>query len=721
MAALSLIPWLALAVIRPSWRPASRMAPAFALSVAIFAISTATSRQPRLSIEMFAFAFLLVEIYLLLVTLMRRPALRLHFQRLALVLCVVVCIAYLVEVLQAWLTWWGLVGHLAIPPLRPGYIGLFMGPNPIASIVLLFGAFGLAAAGTGGQASRVGAIAIAILVLGTTFITGSRGAWLGTAIGALAVLVAWLLAAADHRVRVRALARTRAAVVALVAGVPLVVGGGLLVVLSGRLNLDDLDYRAGFARASIQMFQSSPLTGVGPGTWGMLRASYTIPTDPDLYIPHAHSIYFQTLAEFGLLGVIGAAAVVAGLGLLMARAIRSPDAARRRVAYATLFGVVVMAGQQFADMLMNVPAVLLALALPIAWLDAASFGPMHDRPVGATERWAKWRGAVPLGTAILTLAIIVGLVRIEAAAGVATRAVEAANTGDWPAAATLAGEAVADDPDVNVYRFELGIGLANAGRYQLAQQELETSAAVDDYRYAWLDLAAVRWRLADPSGARDALARAERLGLQRTPLAVAAGWLHQQLGDEQLAIADYAIAIGQVPTLANDPFWDSTSGPPGGLGPILDLVQRRMGPFTMLQVHLVLRQFGLAQRDVAILRPSDPDIYSRLIPAWQGDAPAWVALQAVAASRPRDPGPASWCRLVASYLGDEALAQNFESRISIANFPDDGAPAVAHLVFDSAQSLPSSIVDGYGTLYRRLVPTAQVVGFLPQLILGDRP
>ncbi len=40
--------------------------------------------------------------------------------------------------------------------------------------------------------------------------------------------------------------------------------------------------------------------------------------------------------------------------------------------YAALFGVVLLAGQQYADMLMNVPAVLLAIALPIAWLDAMS-------------------------------------------------------------------------------------------------------------------------------------------------------------------------------------------------------------------------------------------------------------------------------------------------------------------------------------------------------------
>ncbi len=60
----------------------------------------------------------------------------------------------------------------------------------------------------------------------------------------------------------------------------------------------------------------------------------------------------------------------------------------------------------------------------------------------------------------------------------------------------------------------------------------------------------------------------------------------------------------------------------------------------MLQIHLVLGQFDLAASEVAALTASDPDLYPLLIPAWQGDTAAWTALQAEAARRPLDPGPA---------------------------------------------------------------------------------
>lgn len=721
MASVALVPWLAVAVVRPSWRPSSRLAPAIVVCLGIFAVSTLTSRVPRLSAEMLGYALLLIELYLLLVALMRRPALRLHFQRLALIMSVLVCALYLVEVFRAWLVWWDLVGHLAIPPLRPGYLGLFLSPNPIATVVLTLGAFGLAASGIGGRAGRVVTVAVAILALVVTFITGSRGAWLGAGLGVIAVFSAALLAHPENRRRAGAVLRSRFAVIALVVGIPLVTAAGVLAALSGRLSLDDGGFRAGFARASAQMFEASPLTGVGPGTWGVLRASNTIPTDPDLYIPHAHSVYVQTLAEFGLGGVVAGIAILAALGVLSAGAIRSEDPSRRRVGYATLFGVVLLAGQQFADVLMNVPAVLLALALPIAWLDAAAQPSATERPADGQHRSTRWGPAIPLGAAIATCVIIVGLARIEAVAGIASQGVQAANADAWAEATRLAGEAVAGDPDLNVYRFQLGVSVANAGDLQLAERSLHASATADDYRYAWLNLAAVRWKLGDPSGAREALARAERLGLQRTALAIAAGWLRQQLGDEQAATEDYATAVGQMPTLADDPFWTSPSGPRGGLTTILQAVQQRASPTTMLQIHLILGQLDLARQDVAALSPSDPDMYRLLIPAWEGDAEAWNALQAEAASRPLDPAPASWCRLIATYMGDEPLARKYRTWLVIATFPDSGLPIVGRLVFDSAKALPTYILDGYGTLYRRQVPSVQVVDLLPQVVLQDLP
>ena len=391
---------------------------------------------------------------------------------------------------------------------------------------------------------------------------------------------------------------------------------------------------------------------------------------------------------------------------------------RRRVAYASLFTVVLLAVQQAADVLVNVPALLLAMALPIAWLDAAalpSARPREDET--ARARWPM--GLVPLVMAVVTFGVFVGLARIESIAVTASQAVSAADGGNWTEAARLDGEAVEADPDVGAYQFQLGVSAANAGDLAAAERALAKSAAADDYAYAWLNLAAVRWRLDDPVGARDALDRAERLGLQRTPVAIAAGWLRQQLGDEQRAIEDYATAVAADPTLADDPFWASASGPPGGMAAILPIVEQRAAPGSTLQLNLVLGRYDRARVDAATLSASDPEFYSLVVPAWQGDPEAWAALQAGAASRPRDSTWVPWARLVASHLGDDEAVARYGRWIYVVG---SGSPVVARIALGSAEpTLTMGILDSYGSLYRRPVLTAQVVGLLPQVVLRDHP
>lgn len=719
MAAMALIPWLVVAAFRPGWWPSSRLTPVIMVCLAVFAVSTVTSRVPRLSAEMLGYAVLLAELYLLLVALLRRPALRIHLERLSLTMCVVVCVLYLAQAFQAWLVWWDQVGRVTIPPLRPGYLGLSLGaPIPIATLVLLLGAFGLATSQLRGRKNRVVMVVVAALVGATVLITASRGAWIGAAAGLALTFIAAVLARPATRATVLRQLRSRWAAAAIVVAVPILAIGTALAGLSGRLTLEDGGYRAGFAAASLRMFGASPVTGTGPGTWQVLRAANSDATSPDLYIPHAHNVYLQTLAELGLLGLVASGVFLGAVTVLILRAIRSEDEGRRRVAYAALFAVVLLAVQQVGDVLMNVPALLFAMALPVAWLDATSLPAPVERPEQEADRWSPSRRVVPLIAAALTCLILVGLARMEGVTDTAGRGVEAANEGNWAEAASLSRESAADDPDLAVYHFQLGVSAANAGDLSLAESSLARSATADDYTYAWLNLAAVRWKLGDLSGAKEALGRAERLGLQRVPVAVAAGWLHQQLGDT--AIANYANAISQNPTLAADPFWSSPSGPPGGLAAILDAVDQGASPGTRFQIDLILGRLDLARAELPGLRDSDPELYGLIIPAWGGDQTAWMALQAEAARRPLDATGVHWARFVASHRGDEDAVQRYGTWLSILSQSDSGLPVVARIVLGSAQPLPPYVLDRYGSLYRRRVPFAQVVSLLPQVVLQDR-
>ncbi|MDA8201719.1 MAG: O-antigen ligase family protein [Chloroflexi bacterium] len=752
-AASALIIWLVMGAWRPGWLPSSSLLAAISAALAVFTVASVTSRVPRLSLEMLGYAVLLAGLYLLLVTLMRRARIRKHFQALALVLCVLVCGLYLLQVFEAWQAWWLVVGHLAIPPLRPGYLGLSLGsPNPIATLVLLLGAFGLATAPLARTRGRILAAMLVAVVAIVTVITGSRGAWLGGGVALVvcagAALVFWpgTQAAAIAFVRSR-----RGAVVATVA-LACVVVAGILAERSGRLTLGDEGYREAFAAASLRMLQSSPLVGIGPGVWQILRAANETATQPDLYIPHAHNIYLQTLAEFGLLGVVAGVVLAASLGSLIIGGLHSGDAPRRRVALAALFGIVLLATQQLVDMLMNVPALLLAIALPLAWLDATAEMPPATRPVASTgvdpaptvgagvgargmPRLHSWRiatggplaarRALALGAAAVVLVILAGLLRVEAVAGRMQPAIAASDAGRWADAVAPAREAATADPAVSAYWFTLGVAAANAGDLALAASALQTSASADDYTYAWLDLAAVRWRGGDLAVAREALDRAERLGWQRAPLAIAAGWLREQLGDRTAAVADDAAAIIAAPTLAGDPYWRSTATLRGMWPAILAAVHAQVArsPGTaadhagaLFAVDLIAGSTGDVSRDLGALDSPGRALAEVVVPAWQGVPGAEARLQALAEAHPLEPRPVTWCQLVAARNGETTLVQRYGTWI--AQGLSGGAP-VARITFGRPQPYANGVLDRYGSLYRRPVPADQVIGILPQLSFQD--
>ncbi len=731
-AVVAIVVWLFYATIRPAWLPSSRLTPAIIACLAAFTIATVTSRAPRLSIEMLAYAFLLAELYLLLVALMRRPSLRLHFERLAIVLVTLVGVLYLLQVFQAWLAWWGVVGRLTIPPLRPGYLGLSLGsPNPIATLVLLLGAFGLAIGRLEGRRGHVAAVVVVGLVAVVTLLSGSRGAWVGAGLGLAACTVAVLATNRLARTRAIALARTRAGAIAVVAGTAALAGAAVIAGISGRLTLDDSGYREAFASASLRMFQSSPLVGIGPGVWQVLRASYENAGQPDLYIPHAHNIYLQTLAEFGLVGIIGGLVVVASLGLLVLGAIRSEDPVRRRVGVATLFAIALLAGQQLADMLMNVPALLLAVAIPVAWLDATAPDPAPELQPAEPGRWRGARATLPrvlpLAMIALTVVTAAGLLRIEGVAAEAEQAVMAADAGQWADSKSVALRAARGDPGVTSYWFQAGIAAANAGDLATAVDALERSASADDYTYAWLNLAAVRWKLGDSTGARSALERADRLGLQQVQVALAAGWLRWQLGDRAAATADYGTAITISPTLAGDPFWSSSPDLVAARPAIMAAVRQQIeaGPGdaaalapSLFTLRLLSGDVAAAVAELAPMPAGDRALFDLVAAAWQGSGEAEVALQLMAARHPLDPTPAEWCRLVAAHHGDRDLV----ARYGTLQWLGGGflpAPPVARAVLGDTVLLQRGALDRYGSLYRRPVPDAQVIRLLPQILFQD--
>jgi hypothetical protein len=108
-------------------------------------------------------------------------------------------------------------------------------------------------------------------------------------------------------------------------------------------------------KAAVRIYDTQPLHGTGAGTYQLYYPRYRT---EGLYVTDAHSLYLQSLAELGLVGLVLILVVVLGiLGGLAAR-IRGPD----RGCYAALFAVTLAwAIHQAFDWDWQMPAVTLGV------------------------------------------------------------------------------------------------------------------------------------------------------------------------------------------------------------------------------------------------------------------------------------------------------------------------------------------------------------------------
>lgn len=667
LAGLGLGVWAAVAVIRPPWRPRSVLLPAGAVCLGAFALSTATSRYPRISVEYLGYALLLGAIYLLLVRLLADPFFRVRFGALAVGLCGVLSAAFVALVLRHWIDWWGLVGRLAVPPLRPDFESLTFGnPSAVLTISVLFLCPALAHLGTGTTARRAVVAALAVMVALVVVLSGSRAGWLALGLAGIVVGAMWL-ATARGRETTRGFVRAvgavgrsgRARIGIVLAGAVAVLGGLTLApALVRRATEGGEDLRAGYLATALRMFTEAPLAGTGPGTWVVQRVRYTLPSETDYYIPHAHNIYAQTLSELGLLGAAAGIVLLVSLAWLVRGALRDADAVRRRWGWAAAFSLVYFGAHQLFDFYANMPAILFAAALPVAWLDAsvARVPNVAGRPLPV-----RLRGASAVVAAGLVVAAVAGLIWTEIPAGRHAEAVALANQGEWAAADAPARAAVAMDPGWPPYLMTVGLTAAWSGDHARSADAFRAVVRADDLPEAWLNLAAEEAALGHTAAARDAIAMALPLGYQRPAIAMAAGDLALRLGDDSLARDAFTSALVKAPSLAGDPWWSSDPVRAAIFPAVRDAAIRRAGPAAGWEIALVAGDFIGARSLAERLAPPAGRDASRVIDAWSGDDASLHAVLDACAARPLDLTALSWCARLEGRAGNVAQANRYRA------------------------------------------------------------
>jgi tetratricopeptide (TPR) repeat protein len=707
LAAITLGVWAIVMRRNAAWRPRSVMLPAIAACLGSLAISTIFSRVPRVSLEYLGYAVVLAALYLLLVRLFASDFFRRRIATLATMLFVVSTVAFLGQVVAGWFRWWELAGGFGIPPLRPGFPGLTYN-NPSAALTMV-ALLAVPAVGTFAGATRRGVVVVIAIVLAigaVALVSGSRAGWFALGLTGVIAPIVWLSVASNRTqamVAVTSLLRTRASrVAAVVAGITVL---GLIVVLAPavlrRFQEGGEDVRLVYAIAGLRMFFDSSVVGTGPGTWVVQRPHYTEAPETDYYIPHAHNLEAQTLAELGLVGVVAAFVLVVSVCWLLVAAIRGANAERRRWAWAAVVGLLYFVLHQVLDLYVNMPAFLFAAAIPVAYLDATR--PQEDRlprplrPVGrALPGPAAWLagGLVALALAGLTLQEVPALQQARAAA--------AADALDWAAADAPARDAAALDPQISSYQFTAGLTAAHAGDHAASVAYFERVVAQNDLPEAWLNLAAEQAETGDRQGALASLRSALRLGYERPAVAMPAGDLALRLGDTDLAVDAFVAAISVSGSLAGDPWWQEE---PARIAVLRTVVERATANPTGTSWEIAL---AAGARDLAVRLAGDPAGFPRLVVgAWFGDPPARTQLKAKCDASPLDAGVLAWCARLASRDGDRAAADSFQERASLMNPGAGFSTAELRVSPDGmvGRQLPGSPADLWATYtYRRPGP-----------------
>jgi len=696
IAGLFFVAWALAAWRNPDWRPRSVLLPALAAGLGSMAISTVFSRSQRLSADNLAYATILVGLYLLLLQLLSRPLIRSRVVTVAALVGVAISIAYIAIVGEKWIEFWTLIGKLATPPLRPDFASLvYDNPAPVLMMAVLLGGVGVGWAAGLPRFRMPIAVAIVTLASLTALLTGTRGGWFAIA-GGLAVIALIAVSRPESRSRlvspVRRWLGHRRTAVPLIGIVTL--GLAIVVVLAPavlrRIGAGGEDIRSSLYVASLRMFLDAPVVGVGPGLWAAQRIVYTAPTEPDSYVPHGHDIYLQGLAEMGVVGLL-AGAVAAGFVVWLLRdALRDPDPARRRWGWVACFTTVYFAFHEVVDFHLNIPATLLALAIPLALLDATA----TNRPTFRLPLPTRISARPVLALAAATIAAAVLLAGwSEVGASRALDAVGYANTGDWQTAGPIAAAAADIDPRIPAYALVDGLAAAHRGDSGTALAMLEAVATAGDLPEAWVDVAALEAAAGHQTEARAALDRASRLGLQRPAVAIAITDLAIRLGEPEHAIQAAASALVERPSLAGDPWWTTDPARAALFPAMLARAREVSSPAARWELSLMTGDSTAARTDTA--DAANPAFAATVIDAWTGDVAAVSQLDALCEADPLN-GPIAWCARVASHDGDQQAAARYRRWDVFLNL-DDG-DALAELRVSVAPTEPT-VAGGIAYVY----------------------
>jgi tetratricopeptide (TPR) repeat protein len=336
------------------------------------------------------------------------------------------------------------------------------------------------------------------------------------------------------------------------AGLALAVGlAGLGLVAWKQLNHPShgslLQARREFWPPAWDAFLRDPLLGIGPFTFaGEFNRANSVP--PTGIFTHAHSIYFNVLAETGLVGLAALAGAVAAGGWGLVRAWRSAEAGKRVELMGAAAALASAAVHGFFDTVQMMPT----LAMLLAMVGAIGLHQPGDRPRG--RGWA---------APVLWLVLLGAGVWSLWGYGPAAQGVAAGNLGDWEAAVPLLETAGERDSGLAINQFHAGyahgvLAVEDSTHLEPAIAHYRAGIAHDpNYAPHHANLAGLLWAAGQRQEAIAEMEAAVEMAPRAAVFHLNLGDYYAELGTTDQAVAAYsqAIELGRWEAVQ---FWEST-------------------------------------------------------------------------------------------------------------------------------------------------------------------
>ena len=216
-------------------------------------------------------------------------------------------------------------------------------------------------------------------------------------------------------------------------------------------------HRYQYWQVALHAFESAPWKGIGPGTFQFYWAQHQTLGE---YVLNAHSLWFETLAELGIIGL----ALIGGFFTWVlltgaVRAVRSP-LEERALLVAAVSGVAAFCAAAAFDWVWQiaaVPVVAMLLCAMCVWRPAPGPPPSRSRQ----PTWPRWATRVSLGIAAL---IALWAIMVPLATTVAVRRSQsAAQQGQLGSALRYAADAQRLEPGAASPRLQRALLLEQLG------------------------------------------------------------------------------------------------------------------------------------------------------------------------------------------------------------------------------------------------------------------